>query len=357
MRTTCLINSYNYRRFVSDAVDSALCQSRPVDQIVVVDDGSTDGSADMLRDRYGDEPRVEIVCKSNGGQLSCFEEGVRRATGDIVFFLDADDVWEPSYVETVIQTYESRPDTDFVFCGLRRFGNEDSTLLPCTEDRALGCSVALTSFKRSWKGTATSALSMRRWVLDRLFPIPFLEDWRIRADDCLVYGADLVGASKYYLARPLVRYRVHDSNHYYGRTWSESSKYRRKLALARFVKTIQNRMGLDVESLADLAHIEFETIERPTLKDLQRYARVVRRADCPITTRLDRVLRMAALAYRRRRSGETESGRRERVARLTRELARAKARESSDARRPASGVVPRPVSVTAAILVSLTLFI
>jgi glycosyltransferase involved in cell wall biosynthesis len=103
MRTTCLINSYNYRRFVSDAVDSALSQSRPVDQIVVVDDGSTDGSVDLLRDRYGDEPRVEIVSQPNGGQLSCFETGVRLATGD---------VWEASYVQTVIEAYRSNPETD-----------------------------------------------------------------------------------------------------------------------------------------------------------------------------------------------------------------------------------------------------
>ena len=330
MRTTCLINSYNYRRFVFEAVDSALSQSRPVDQIVVVDDGSTDGSVDALRDRYGDESRVEIVSKPNGGQLSCFEAGVKLATGDVVFFLDADDVWEPSYVHRAIETYLSYPATDFVFCGLQRFGDENGTYLPWTEDRALGHSVAMSTFKRRWNCTSTSALSMRRWVLDRIFPAPFVEDWRIRADDCLVYGADVVGANKRYLAQLLVRYRVHDGNLFYRQEWSPSAKYRRKLALARFLKALQDRMGWDVERLLDLAHLEFETIEKPTLKELRRYSRLVQRANCSITTRLERVFRMAAVTLQRRRSNDAKSTRRDRAARFDMVLAEVPLQEPLD---------------------------
>jgi glycosyltransferase involved in cell wall biosynthesis len=330
MRTTCLVNSYNYRHFVFEAVDSVLSQSSPIDQIVVVDDGSTDGSVDALRDRYGDESRVEIVSKPNGGQLSCFEAGVELATGDVVFFLDADDVWEPSYVQKALKTYESYPATDFVFCGLQRFGEENGIYQPWTEDRALGHSVAMSSFKRRWNCTSTSALSMRRWVLERIFPAPFAEDWRIRADDCLVYGADVVGASKHYLAGLLVRYRVHDGNRFYRQEWSPSAKYRRKLALGRFLNTMQDRMGWDVERLLDLAHLEFETIERPTLKELRRYSRLVQHANCSILTRLERVIRMAAVTLQRRLPKDTESTHRDRAARFDMQLAEVPLREPLD---------------------------
>jgi len=330
MRTTCLVNSYNYRRYVCEAVDSVLFQSRPVDQIVVVDDGSTDGSADVLRDRYGNEPRVEIVCKSHGGQLSCFETGVKLATGDVVLFLDADDVWEPAYVQTTIEAYRTNPETDFVFCGLQHFGEEDEKTLPWTKDRALGYSVALTRFLRRWTGTVTSALSMRSWVLDRIFPVPFVDDWRIRADDCLVYGAAIVGASKHYLAQPLVRYRVHDRNHWYGREWGPSSKYRRKLALARFFKTLQDRMGWDEQRLGELVHLEFETIGQPTLGELWSYSGVVWRTDRSISTRLGRVLRMAALAIHRRRSSDAECSRRYQATRFEMGLAENRLRRPMD---------------------------
>jgi len=151
---------------------------------------------------------------------------------------------------------------------------------------------------------------MRRWVLDRIFPVPFAEDWRIRADDCLVYGADLVGASKYYLAQPLVRYRVHDDNHYYGRTWSESSKYKRKLALGRFVRSMQDRMGWEVQRLPSLAHLEFETIGRPTAKDFWCYSALVWRADCSIKARVERLIRMSASGLRRARTGDYDDSRR-----------------------------------------------
>ena len=228
MKTTCLINSFNYREYVSEAVDSALAQSVQPGQIVVVDDGSTDGSVEHLESRYRDDPRVEIVSKSNGGQLSCFETGVARATGDIVFFLDADDMWLPGYLESVIDFYASRPTADFVFCGLRCFGRENNEVLKWKTDRDLGYSAAAAHHQFRWIGAPTSALSMRRWVVERIFPIPFHDDWRIRADDCLVFGASLVGANKHYMARPLVRYRVHDRNRFYGQPWRRFDRSHRR---------------------------------------------------------------------------------------------------------------------------------
>ena len=81
MKTTCLINNYNYRRFVGEAIESALAQTVAFDEIIVVDDGSTDGSLDWLLDRYGGSSSVSIVGQHNRGQLGCFHEGHRRSTG------------------------------------------------------------------------------------------------------------------------------------------------------------------------------------------------------------------------------------------------------------------------------------
>src|SRR5215510_4209515 len=90
-KTSCLISNYNYKRYIADAVDSALAQTAPLDEIIIVDDGSTDGSQEFIRDRYY-HPKIQLITKENGGQLSCFNEGFRVATGDVIFFLDADDV-------------------------------------------------------------------------------------------------------------------------------------------------------------------------------------------------------------------------------------------------------------------------
>ncbi len=191
MKTSCLINSYNYRRFVGEAIEGALSQTHPFDEVIIVDDGSTDGSPEMLNTEYGGRPNVTIIAKKNQGQLSCFNEGFARATGDILFFLDADDVYQPDYVESALEVYRRQRDCDFLFTGRHLFGKEERDDLAYPEDRDLGYSVILTLFRREWIGAATSCLSMRRQVLEDVLPLPFENDWRSRADDCLVFGASL----------------------------------------------------------------------------------------------------------------------------------------------------------------------
>lgn len=92
MKVTILIDSYNYRDYVGQAIESALGQTYPDVEVIVADDGSTDGSQEVIR-RY--EPRIQAVYKSNGGQASAFNAGWKLATGDIVFLLDCDDALKP----------------------------------------------------------------------------------------------------------------------------------------------------------------------------------------------------------------------------------------------------------------------
>lgn len=274
MTTTCLINNYNYADFVGDAVDSALGQTVPFDQIIVVDDGSTDESAERLMRKRAQHANLEVVLKTNGGQLSCFNEGMKWASGDIVFFLDADDLYESNYVAQALKAYGREPCCDFVFCGQREFGQRQGLLLESLVDRDLGYSVILTAFLREWIGARTSCLSMRRCVLERILPLPFSEDWRTRADDCLVFGASLAGARKYYLAQPLVRYRVHDFNQYCGRPPDKSAVYRRRLAINRLFEHLERKFSYNVPRLGDFHHREFCTIGKPTFRRLAQYLRI-----------------------------------------------------------------------------------
>ncbi len=196
LATSCLINNYNYCEFVGDAIEGALRQTVPFDEIIVVDDGSTDGSLEMIKARFGSLSNVQIIGKSNAGQLSCFNEGFARSTGDVVFFLDADDVYEPEYVEQALEVFRRDPLCDFLACARRFFGRSNEIRLTFPDDRDLGYSKVLTAFRGIWIGGPTSVLSIRRRILEGLLPLPFVEDWRVRADECLVFGSSLAGGSK-----------------------------------------------------------------------------------------------------------------------------------------------------------------
>ena len=93
-----IINNYNYGRFVEACVDSALGQTYGRVRVIVVDDGSTDDSRQRLCD-YANG--VDLVFKQNGGQASAINAGFVRSRGDVVIFLDADDVLHSAAAELV----------------------------------------------------------------------------------------------------------------------------------------------------------------------------------------------------------------------------------------------------------------
>lgn len=99
LRASVLITNFNYGRFLGYAVDSALAQTWPNVQVVVVDDGSTDESRALL-DTYGDA--IQTIYKENGGQASCVNAAAPLLTGDAVILLDSDDMLDPTAIEKTI---------------------------------------------------------------------------------------------------------------------------------------------------------------------------------------------------------------------------------------------------------------
>jgi glycosyltransferase involved in cell wall biosynthesis len=103
-----IINNYNYAAFLREAIDSVLRQTYDRTEIIVVDDGSTDNSREIIAS-YGD--RLISILKQNGGQSSAFNAGFERSRGDIVIFLDADDMLLPQTAERMAQLFQARPGT------------------------------------------------------------------------------------------------------------------------------------------------------------------------------------------------------------------------------------------------------
>ena len=88
-----IIPTYNRARLVGAAIESALAQDQPQLEILVIDDGSTDDTREMMARIYGGNPKVRYLPKANGGVSSARNMGIRESRGEFVAFLDADDVW------------------------------------------------------------------------------------------------------------------------------------------------------------------------------------------------------------------------------------------------------------------------
>ena len=109
-----IVPTYNRRALVTQAVDCVLSQSRSDFELIVVDDGSTDGTYDALKRRLGGEPRARVVHKENGGTASARNLGVAQARAAWTAFLDSDDLWEPRYLESQLAALEAQPWADMV---------------------------------------------------------------------------------------------------------------------------------------------------------------------------------------------------------------------------------------------------
>src|SRR4051812_20102412 len=90
---TVIIPAYNSRRLVAGAIDSAFAQTYAPLEVIVIDDGSQDGTAEIVEERYGS--RVRLLSQANAGPSAARNAGIAIARGNWIAFLDADDVWIP----------------------------------------------------------------------------------------------------------------------------------------------------------------------------------------------------------------------------------------------------------------------
>lgn len=97
LRTSVIIPTFNRKDFVAEAVQSVLNQSVKPDEVIVVDDGSNDGTENHLSEEFGD--RIHYHYKDNGGVSSARNAGISLSKGDLVAFLDSDDMWAPEKME------------------------------------------------------------------------------------------------------------------------------------------------------------------------------------------------------------------------------------------------------------------
>src|SRR5215472_216706 len=105
---TALIDTYNQEDYIESAITSVLEQNLPASdmEVLIVDDGSTDRTPEIVR-KFA--PRVRLIRKKNGGQASAINAGTAEAQGQIVSFLDGDDLWFPNKLSRVAAEFQKDP--------------------------------------------------------------------------------------------------------------------------------------------------------------------------------------------------------------------------------------------------------
>lgn len=104
-----IIPTYNRAYCLGEAVDSVLTQTHGNCRAIVVDDGSTDSTRQLIQDRYGSNPQVLYVHRANGGVSAARNTGLSRATGDYVALLDSDDSWKPWKIALQLECLKAVP--------------------------------------------------------------------------------------------------------------------------------------------------------------------------------------------------------------------------------------------------------
>lgn len=103
--TSVVVTCYNYGHYLAQCLDSVLAQTNADHEIIVIDDGSTDHTADVMKD-YAEVPAVRYVYQANSGQARAKNHGVELARGRYVAFLDADDLWDPRKLEKQLTLFD-----------------------------------------------------------------------------------------------------------------------------------------------------------------------------------------------------------------------------------------------------------
>ncbi|MEO5842927.1 MAG: glycosyltransferase family 2 protein [Acidimicrobiales bacterium] len=209
---TVVITNHNYGRFLDQAIHSALAQRDVHVEVIVVDDGSDDESHDVLAQR---RTAITAVRQPNLGQGAAINTGFLFSRGEVVLFLDADDVLDVDVVARCCDAFAKDPGAvrvQFVLRGIGAAGDDLGTTVPADPRRLPrgDCRAAILSRADDLPWQPTSGNAFRATALARVLPMPD-EQYRICADHHLSNLTPLLG-TVLVLDKPGGRYRVHGSN-------------------------------------------------------------------------------------------------------------------------------------------------
>lgn len=199
-----VIPTYNYGRFIVEAILSVLSQTRPPSEIIVVDDGSTDETTAVVG---GFGARVKYIREDNAGVCAARNRGVAESSSELIAFLDADDTWEPTNLEKQLARFESDEEIGLVHSALREFADETGETIRL---HMAGAEDGVAESLLLWEGPMNvrpgGAVTVSRKAFDYVGGF----DTRMKVGEDWDFGYRVARSFKVgFVAEPLVNYRIH----------------------------------------------------------------------------------------------------------------------------------------------------
>jgi glycosyltransferase involved in cell wall biosynthesis len=209
-----IISNYNYGRFLESALNSALEQTYQQLEVIVVDDGSTDDSQQVLS-RFQD--RITVLFQENSGQAAAFNAAFRKCCGEIICFLDADDCWQQNKVAEIVKKFREQC-WGTVFHDLTVEYTDTSKRQRLYSELNKKSLIGGFLYPGFLLGNAvvnfipSSGMSITRTLAKRIFPL-HEQGWQICADTQIAFAAACF-APMGIIDQPLAIYRIHGRNQY-----------------------------------------------------------------------------------------------------------------------------------------------
>jgi glycosyltransferase involved in cell wall biosynthesis len=232
-----IIGNYNYGRFLGEAIASIWEQTYRNFEIIVVDDGSTDNSREVI-EAYGEQ--IIAIFQANKGQGEAFNVGIAKAQGEIICFLDADDYYHPDKLSKIVSSFRNHPEWVQISHGRIAIDGDGSPIGSGSKTHNQGdVSQLLLRWGRYSMGI-TSALAYRRQVLEQVLPIPTTRNEA--ADTYLTAVVPFYGEVGC-IDEPLMFYRIHGKN-LQARTENLQFLLKQRELNAQYINTTAAKIGL-----------------------------------------------------------------------------------------------------------------
>ncbi|KUJ95447.1 MAG: Glycosyl transferase family 2 [Desulfonauticus sp. 38_4375] len=270
-----ILTNYNYAHFLDSAIESVLKQTYGNFELIVVDDGSSDNSREIINYYVSKDSRIIPILKKNEGQASALNIGFKKSKGEIISFLDSDDIYAPNKLEEIVKyhslgyqyIYTDHQGIDvnenFIEDNLKRYLYSGWNIFPVY-------------FLSKYVGNITSTISITRNIGKKIFPIPNEDQWKIQADDPIVFQASFV-SSNFFLNKKLVFYRIHQSNNYYGKNLCNDYKYKLLIKRNNLKDIIMKKEGISSTFINNWWNLvaEFNTHEFVDLNLYKMYRNIL----------------------------------------------------------------------------------